>query len=362
MTTKFKLIDAHHPQDEPYWDVKMLKKLLSHNCDYTCATSPRSVGKSFSAMTLAKECVDRGENVVWERYNKVELGLALTTWTDFAPYLKKEAIPNGVGWKLIDESSGGHVALIPWNIPQNAKGLDSAYIWEIKDEFIPESYKQKTRIFTEFDDAMSVRKSIIRKYPTRSIYLANAIQWINPYTTNWQLPPVDVGYALKAVQDFSYTSRSSGRTFKDTRTIIWENISMTDAMIERTIHSVAAGARSEAELQAYYDNATKQEYSRIEECPDKSVQLAPLQIMSGDYYMGYRKFDGCLYWTQIRPRPDLEVYVSEPEYIDIGKLHFRDVGLTRQIEQWFNDGRCIFDSPDTLVALQRWLFNNRKRI
>ena len=216
MATKFKLIDAHHPQNEPFWDIRMLKKLLSHNCDYTCATSPRSVGKSFSAMTLAKECIDRGENVVWERYNKVELGLALSTWTDFAPFLKKEAIPNGVGWKLIDESSGGHVALIPWNIPQNAKGLDSAYIWEIKDEFIPESYKQKTRIFTEFDDAMSVRKSIIRKYPTRSIYLANAIQWINPYTTNWGLPPVDVGYALKAIQDFSYTSRS-GKTFKDSR-------------------------------------------------------------------------------------------------------------------------------------------------
>lgn len=356
-----KVYEWKHPESLEHWDIKALKKLLSHNADYTCATSPRSVGKSFAAMTLCSEALDRGENVVWERYNNNELSIALEAWQEFRPGLKKTSLGNGRGWKLTDESTGGHVALITWNIPQNAKGLDDAYIWEIKDEFIPESYKQKTRIFTEFDDAMSVRKSIIRKYPTRSIYLANCIQWINPYTTGWGLPPVDVGTALKSIQDMSYTT-PSGRTFRDHKTIIWENIRMTEAMIERTFHTSVAGARSEEELRAYYNNATRQEYSRIEECPDKKVQLENLQLMSQGYYFGYRLYDGCLFWTQIRPRSDREVYVSEPEYIDIKRLHFRDLSLTRQIEAFFNDGRCIFDSTDTLVALQRWLFNNRKRI
>lgn len=361
MTITRKIYDCHHDPDLKHWDIGCLKRLLSHNCDFTVASSPRSVGKSFAGMMLCSEVLDRGENVVWSRYNQAELSVALESWMDFRPGMKKSALGKGRGWKLLDEATGGHVALISWNIAQNAKGLDDAYIYEIKDEFIPERYTQKTRIFTEFEDSMSVRKSIIRKYPTRSIYFANCINWINPYTTAWGLPPVDVGYALKSIEDMSYTTKS-GKTFRDTKSIIWENIAMTDAMIARTIHTNVAAVRSEAELKAYYDNATKQEYSRIEECPDKSVQLDTLQLMSQDYYFGYRSYNGCLYWTQIRPRPDREVYVSEPEYIDIKKLHFRDVSLTRQIEDYFNAGLCIFDSADTLVALQRWLFNNRKRI
>lgn len=357
---RYKVYEMHHPDDEPYYDIGMLKKLLSHNCDYTILSSPRSVGKSFAAMSLCAECLDRGESCVWERYNRSELATALDSWLGFREGLEKETIGNGTGWKLHDPN-GGHIALISWNIPQNAKGLDGAYIWEVKDEFIPESYKQKTRIFSEYADAMSVRKSVIRQYPTRSIYLANCIQWVNPYTTAWRLPPVDVGTAVKASQDYTYESRS-GRIFKGTRTIIWENIAMTDAMIARTFQESVAGATSEEELRAYYDNATKQEYSRIEECPDKRIQLEDLQLMTLDYYMGYRIHDGKLYWTQIKPRGDLPVYVSEPDYIDIRHKRFRDPSLSPRLEQYFNSGLCIFDSTETLVALQRWLFNNRRRI
>ena len=41
---------------------------------------------------------------------------------------------------------------------------------------------------------------------------------------------------------------------------------------------------------------------------------------------------------------------------------YRDPSLSPQIEKFFNAGKCVFDSPDSLVALQRWLFHNRKRI
>ena len=93
-----------------------------------------------------------------------------------------------------------------------------------------------------------------------------------------------------------------------------------------------------------------------------SIQLAPLQLMSQDYYMGYRVCNGSMYWTRTRPRTDIETYVSEAAYIDASKKRFRDPSLSPQIEKYFNEGRCIFDSPETLVALQRWLFHNRQRI
>ena len=163
------------------------------------------------------------------------------------------------------------------------------------------------------------------------------------------------------VEDMTYTTKS-GKVITDRKSVIWENIAMTDAMIERTFHSSVAGAKSEAELQAYYDNATKQEYSRIGVCPDMTIQLAPLQLMSQDYWMGYRVHDGQMYWTKVKPRTDIETYVSEAAYIDASKKRFRDPSLSPQIEKYFNEGRCIFDSPETLVALQRWLFHNRQRI
>ena len=356
MTRKFKLYDEDLKPEDRFYEVSTLKKRLAHNCDYTILSSPRAVGKSYSGMMLCSECLDKGENVVWERYNKVELGIALDEWMKFRPWLTKTTIPNGAGWKLIDETTGGHVALIPWNIAQNSKGLDDAYIWEVKDEFIPVRYTQKTRLDTEFDDAMAVRQSIIRKYPTRSIYFANCIQWINPYSVNWGLPPVDRGTYLKVIDTMEYKGK------KDSRSILWENIAMTEGMIERTLHSVISSSRSQEEVDSYFDNATRQEYSRIEECPDLSVQPCHYQMMSQGYYMGYRQFEGTLYWFKTKPRDDIETFVSEPEYIDYERKQFRDPYLARQIEERFNDGHCAFDSPETLVALLRWLYHCRKRI
>lgn len=355
MNRKMKIYPENLPPDLEYFDISTLKKRLAHNTDYTIFNSPRAVGKSYAGMSLCSEIIDRGENVVWERYNMSELSVALNTWMSFRPDLEKTTIGKGQGWKL-ESSSGGHVALISWSIAQNAKGLDSPYIYEIKDEFIPERYTNKTRLDTEFADAMSVRKSIIRGYPTRSIYFANNIQWINPYTIAWGVPPVDRGSYLKIIDTFELGE------LKDTRTILWENIAMTSAMIKRTFHTTVAGAQSQEDVEQYYENATRQEYSRIGTCPDMSIQLAPLQLMSQDYYMGYRVCNGSMYWTRTRPRTDIETYVSEAAYIDASKKRFRDPSLSPQIEKYFNEGRCIFDSPETLIALQRWLFHNRQRI
>ena len=356
MNRKIKVYDENLKPELEYFDIDMLNKRLAFNADYTVFNSPRAVGKTYAGMTKASQILDKGDNVVWERYNMSELSVALETWQDFRPDLEKSTIGRGQGWKLTDPTTGGHVALIAWNIAQNAKGLDSPYIFEFKDEFIPERYTAKTRLDTEFADSMSVRKSIIRGYETRSIYFANCIQWINPYSIAWGVPPVDRGTFIVIKDVFTLGE------LKDTRTILWENIAMTPAMIERTFHTTVAGATSQEDVESYYRNATKQEYSRIAECPDKSLQLEPLQLMSQGYYMGYRIFEGLMYWTEIKPRHDIETYVAEPEYIDVNKKRFRDPSLSPQIESRFNAGLCVFDCPETLVALQRWLFHNRKRV
>lgn len=356
MERNLKLYDEKLKPELEYFDIDVLKKRLGFNCDYTVFNSPRAVGKSYAGMSLCSEVLDKGDNCVWERYNMSELSVALETWQGFRPDLEKTTIGRGQGWKLTDPTTGGHIALIAWNIAQNAKGLDAPYVYEIKDEFIPERYTQKTRLDTEFNDSMSVRKSIIRGYPTRSIYFANCIQWINPYSIAWGVPPVDRGTYIVIRDTFRLGD------LKDTRSILWENIAMTPAMIQRTFHTTVAGARDQREIEEYYRNATKQEYGRIEECPDKTIQLSSIQLMSQDYYLSYRQVGDLLYWTQVKPRTDIETYVSEPEYIDVQKKCFRDPSLSPQIERFFNEGKCVFDSPDSLVALQRWLFHNRKRI
>ena len=355
-----KVYPARHPDTLAYWDLSCLKKLLSHNADISIVTSPRAYGKSYAAMQLVLEGIRSGENSVWERYNQIEVGAAIEAWRGFAPDLEESRFGK-FGRRFRDPDTGGYVAIIPYSISQSLKGLDDVYKWEIKDEFIPDRYTNKTRLETEFADSMSARKSIKRSNATRSIYMANNINWINPYTIGWTIPAVDRGTLLK-ISDTFKIPLDDGSTASAKRTIVWENVAATPAIIRRVIQSDAVAAESESELMEYYQNATRQEYGRIGQCPDRSIQLERLQIMTGGYYMGYRGYEGQLYWTRIKPRAGIETYTSDPEYIDPERLQFRDPGLSKRVEGWFNNGRCVFDSPETLTMFQRWLFHNRKRL
>lgn len=360
MTREIRDYPTIHDENKAFWDLSCLKKLLSHNADVSIATSTRNVGKTRAAMDLTNEVLERGENVVWERWDRQGLSKTIATWMEFRPDLKKMGMNGADGTVLLDESTGGQIYCIPYGLSDNIKGLDIPdLVWEIKDEFIPEEYRVKTRLDREFNASMSVRKTLKRNSGMRSIYLANCIMWQNPYCWSWEIGPIDKGITRKFIDKTSVTV--DGQKYEEQRVIVWENIALTPAMIKRNLRSDML-AMTATEMEQYYDNATKAEYTKIAECPDKSVQPENILLMSNGYYMGYRRYKGNLYFFESKPRNDVSVYVGEPEYIDLGKKHFRYPGLTKQFEEFFNAGKCIFDNAKTIMAFQRWIWHGRQRI
>lgn len=349
-----------HEPTKAFWDLSCLKRLLSHNADVSIATSTRNVGKTRAAMDLTNETLERGEHVAWERWDKQGLAKTINTWKNYRPDLKIQGLDGGDGNVLLDESTGGKIYCLPYGLSDNIKGLDIPdLVWEIKDEFIPEVYRVKTRLDREFGASMSVRKTLKRNSNMRSIYLANCIAWQNPYCWSWEIGPIDKGVTRKFIDSASVTV--DGKVYSEQRTIVWENIALTPAMIERNLRSDML-AMTEKEMEDYYDNATKMEYTKIANCPDMKVQPENVLLMSQGYYMGYRRYKGNLYIFHSKPRTDITVYVGEPEYIDLGKRHYRYPKLTKEFEEFFNAGHCIFDSAKTIMAFQRWIWHARQRL
>ena len=358
--TKYKEITVDRNPEQVFWELKDLKKLLSYGADIVTATSPRNIGKSYSAMQLAYESISKGDCVAWGRYNKIELGQAITSFKEFAPDMIEFKLDNTNCKGLVDPATGGKVVFFPWNRSQNMKGLDLPFQYMICDEFIPERYTEKTRLDTEFNDWNSVYLSLARNYQTKAIMLANCIYWQNPFYLQWGIPPFSKGKIL--VVDDKFTAKVEDKTYETKRRIVSENIAMTPAMIERNLKQIAIGFGSSEDMQQYLDNVTKAEYTTIGQCPDKKVQLEGIQLMSDGYYMGFREYDGMFYFCKIKPDYNKETAVSEPSYIDFTKNHWRTPKYNQFFEDIFNSALCVFDTPETLNAFLRWLRHNRNRI
>lgn len=356
-----KIKEARHDDSNPYWDIGCLKKLLSYQADAYIAQSPRSYGKSYSGMELClQNAIDKGENVAWGRYNKPEAGQAYNTWLEHCPNLVPMKAPDSPFKWLIDECTGGKVCIFTWSISQNAKGIDTPFKYMICDEFIPERYTSMPRMDTEFNDWDSVRKSLVRNWGTKVIMFSNNIYWQNPFFIKWGIPPFGKGKYLQKTDTLKATL--NGETIKETRTIVVENVAGTSAIIKRNIKEQMLSFNSSEDLQRYFDNETKQEYTTIAECPDLNIPLSKAQYMSDGYYFNCRVLDGMYYWVKVRPDPSRRTFVAEPTYIDINKGHFRDTQTALVLEQIFNAGRCAFDDVETLNAFYRYLRNCRSRI
>jgi len=353
--------DAPMREDALYWDIKRLKKLLAYNCDIVGAQSPRNVGKSYSAMMLCQEALDKGKDVCWGRYNSVELSMARDTWLEFNPNLKKIKDMGGLSTKWYrDEATDGRIMFYSWNISQNIKGVDYPFVYNVCDEFIPERYTNRTRLDTEFGDWNSVYKSIKRKYPMKTIMLSNNIKWFNPFFLGWEIQPFAKGQIQKSITDF--TVEAYGQTFKTKRTVAFENVGMSPAIIERIIADQALEATSSAELQSYIDNATKTEYCTFAICPDLSIPLSHHQCMSDGYYMSWRICNGLAYWCKVKPDRTKCTIVAEQDNVNPLTNHIRDRMIPQWAEDWFDNGKCVFDKAETLTAFLRWVRKSRVRI
>ena len=358
MTIKY--YEAIHEPDNPYWDIKCLKKLLSHKADVYIAQSPRNYGKTYSAKQLVYETLLKGESVAWGRYNKPELSQAITDLTKNLPNLVPLKIPDSHFKWYQDECTGGCVCFFTWSIAQNAKGMDHPFKYMICDEFIPERYTNKTRMDTEFKDWDSVRKSIVRSYGTIPILLSNNIYWQNPFFLKWDIPAFSKGQILKKVDVME--GILEGEHIKETRTIVIENVAGTPALIKRNIREQLLSFNSSEEMQAYFNNETKQEYTTIGSCPNPKQPLQPMLFMTEGYYFGLKYYEGTYYFQKVKPHYDTNTFVAEPQYVDERINHYRQPKITSDMEEWFNSGKCVFDKAETLNAFYRFLRNNRTRV
>ena len=358
--TKYKEIVVNRKPEVEYWTVKDLKKLLSYGADIVCATSPRNCGKSYSAMELCYESISKGGYVAWGRYNKVELGQAVTSFKKFAPDMVKFETEDSTCKGLVDPATGGKIVFFPWNRSQNIKGLDFPFDYMVCDEFIPERYTEKTRLDTEFADWNSVYLSLARNNHTKVIMLANCIYWQNPFYLQWGIPPFSKGKIL--IADSTFSAIIKGKRIETKRRVVCENVAMTEGMIERNLKQIAVGFGSSEDMQHYLDNVTKAEYTTIGQCPVKSIQLENIQLMSDGYYMGFREYDGKYYFVKVKPDYSKETAVSEPSYIDFSKNQYRTPRYNQFFEEAFNSALCVFDTAETLNAFLRWLRHNRGKV
>lgn len=359
---KSKDIKINHDKSKEFWDVQDLKYLLGFNCDYTVVSSVRNLGKSYAGMTLALDEIKQGHTILWERYNRDEFRLAVKTWENFYPEFGKPVNAGGY-LEYTDENTGGKLLLCQCSVATNIKGYDDVLEklpkYEIKDEFLPVRYLDNRRFIHEYNDAMEIRKTFKRNGRMRSIYLSNCLNWINPYTVAWEMYPIDSGYARHVID--TYTIKlSDGTKISESRSIIWESVKPTDTQIKRILRTEISSMNVN-DIDDYLNNEFYKEYSKIEKCPDMSVQLEPIQLMSEGYYLGFRNYQGRLYFCKINPNSTYPTYVSEKQYIDIDNMHYRYPELGGQFEDYFNRGLCIFDNTKSYMAYQRWLINNRKR-
>lgn len=359
---KERTITINHNKNQEYYTVLDLKYLLSYNADYTAVSSIRNLGKSYSAMELSKEKIEQGKTILWERYNRDEFKIAKKTLENFfGDSLEK---PNDAGGYLEyeNENTGGKLLLCQTSVV-NIKGYDDILehlpVFEIKDEFLPVRYTNNTRFLNEYNDAMEIRKTFKRNGPMRSIYLSNCLNWLNPYTINWGMTPINTGTAKFLIDTFSVKTEDG--VISDSRTIIWESVKPTSAQIKRIMRTEVSSMNVNS-LDDYIDNEFYKEYGKIGKCPDMGVQLEPIQLMSEGYYFGFRIYNGRFYFCKIKPRSNVRTYVAEKPYIDIDTQHYRYPALGSEFEDKFNAGLCIFDDTKTLMAYQRWLINLRKRV
>ena len=357
ITTKY--YQVRDPPDKAYWDIDDVNLLLSHHADISIAMSPRNYGKSYAGRVKCHQLMDKGGTVGWLRYNKLEMQKAITAWREFDPDLEESKDSNGTK-VLTDPFTGGRVVFGNWSTAHNNRDTDYPFDMLVYDEIVPPRYTKKTRLDTEFDDWYDTDTSLSRSYNPIKLLICNNIVWQNPFFLQWGILPFGKGQIQKNIVDIDIQAETG--PIHTTSTIAIWNVAGTDAIVKRNITQNSLKFRTADELQDYYDNEMKQEYTTIAECPDKTIQLENFQLMSLGYYMGIRQYNGMYYFCKVAWDKDKETYVSEPQYVDIMKDQYRVNSMGTDMEDLFNAGLCAFDNANTLNAFFRWIRNMRMRV
>lgn len=359
MTVTTKYYNVVDLPSKAYWDIDDVNLLLSHHADINIAMSPRNYGKSYAGRVKCHQFMDKGETVGWLRYNKLEMEKAINSWMEFDSNLELSRDKNGVK-VLTDPFTGGRVVFSHWSTAHNNRDTDYPFKMLVYDEIVPPRYTKKTRLDTEFGDWYDTDTSLSRSYNPIKLLICNNIYWMNPFFVQWGIVPFGKGQIQKSTNRVTIEMETGPTTVENT-IAVW-NVAGTDAIIKRNIQQQALMFRTDAEMQSYYNNEMKQEYTTIAKCPEPKTQLENYQLMSEGYYMGCRYYDGMYYFCKVNWDKDKDTYVSEPAYVDIMKDHYRVNSVGKEFEDAFNAGVCAFDCAETLFSFFRWLRNMRMRV
>ena len=337
-------------------------RLLSYNAKINIWQSVRNLGKSYSAMKLAHNSLFEGKNVVWSRWDRDELNLAIQELTTFDDELEwsVQRVSRAVSMaECISHEGYGQLWFVPIKDAHKVKGMDTQFDWWIYDEFLPEFYATRVRKEEEFDKWASLHTTLRRDHqPFRALLISNNITWFNGYFRAWGIKPFESGLVKRFDRTISFDV--GGTTVSETSSIAFHNVRPSPPAIGRILRDEVAKGKSEEEIQQYLANATQDRDFFIGKCPNMDSPLSTVQYYHrGDYY-NFREYDGYIYFCEVNPVPDRATMALNKRELRDGFM--RDLGAGRNFERWINMGIARFDKQKTLDAIFDLVYLSRERL
>lgn len=336
-------------------------KLLSHNADNNIWQSVRNLGKSYDAMKLGHNTIKKGQNIVWSRWDRDELNLAIQEVTTYDPSIDWQVhkISRAVSMAESSDPTHGEIWFIPVKDAHKVKGMDTPFNWWIYDEFLPEFYATRVRKEEEFDKWASLHTTLRRDYePFRTLLISNNITWFNGFFRAWDIRPFSSGQVKRF--DREVNLNIGGQVIKQKSSISFHNVKPSMPAIERILRDEVAKGKSEDEIKKYLANATQDKHYFLGRCPNMNVPLSDVQYYHrGDYY-AHREYEDKVYFCKVRPLPGKVTMALNKRELRDGFM--RDLGAGRNFERWINLGIARFDTQETLNAIFDLVYLSRERL
>ena len=354
---KYKGVNMQHEDDEFY----VLNELLSHDPDVGIAQSIRNLGKSYDGLDL---CIDRiemkNQNCAWSRWDREELKVAEAEFerkVNMDEY-KRFALTKSSGSIYENQTTGKSITFTAVKDYTKYKGIDIPDLrYWIYDEFLPEKYQTITRKRDEFPAWSSLYTTLRRNNKKfTALLISNCISWFNGYFDAWGILPFPSGQIKRYPQQ--YIDPELGIEVK--RTIVMDNVKPTKAMIKRVVADEVLKGKTNEEIQAYLNNATKDITSFVEKCPDKSIPLSKHQWLMNDHYYSYRIYDGLMYFCEHAKRDGVFTLTLNKDELKPGIV--RDRSEAKLFEDYINMGMMRFEDAGTQSAIYLMVQLGKERI
>lgn len=353
-----KIVKHIYPDETVYCNHN---KLLSVKADISISQSIRNLGKSYDAMRLAIKCLENGKNIAWCRWDLNEMAVAFEEFKkrlDEFTY-KPFSVKNSKVIGFVNMENGARIQFYAVKSAMSYKGSDISLDWLIYDEFIPEMYDIKTRRDTEFNKFMSLFVTLKRDYQKfRALLISNCIDWFNGYTKGWGIYPFASGEIR--IYDREVVLEIDNKSVSSKMRVAFENVKPSVTMIQRVLKEQVIKGGDVDEIKRYLENETSTQYNLIARCPIINTPLEPIQFRRKNEYFSFRKYDGLYYFTKVKKRESLPVYIFSLENAQPNEIREKRHGEI--IEDLINASRCRFSDGHVYNNIIMGIWELRKRV